>query len=63
MVYVGTDETGKHYFLDSSGNRFEYICELKNDFAQSIVNKFASKISRVALNHSEWLRLKQKNDE
>jgi hypothetical protein len=45
------------FFLDSFGRRFEYVCELKNDFAQNIANKFASELSRVAVNHSEWLRL------
>ena len=34
-----------------------YFRELKNDFAQGIANSFASQVSRVATNHSEWLRL------
>jgi hypothetical protein len=51
-------DNNEWFFLDSFGRRFDYICELKNDFAQSIANQFASQISRVALNHSEWLRLK-----
>lgn len=45
------------FFLDSFGRRFEYLGELKNDFAQGIANSFASQVSRVATNHSEWLRL------
>lgn len=57
-VYQKGLDNNESFFLDSSGRRFDYICELKNDFAQSIANQFASQISRVALNHSEWLRLK-----
>ena len=48
------------FFEDSSQKRFEYLCELKNDFAQSIANEFAARLSRVALNQSEWLRLNAK---
>jgi hypothetical protein len=57
MILVRGEEPNKWFFLDSFGRRFEYICELKNDFAQNIANNFASKVSRVAVNHSEWLRL------
>lgn len=57
MVFVRGEDSEKWFFLDSFGRRFEYVCELKNDFAQSIANTFASQISRVAMNHSEWLRL------
>lgn len=57
MVVVRKDSSDKWFFLDSFGRRFEYIAELKNDFAQGIANIFASQVSRVATNHSEWLRL------
>lgn len=57
MVVVKGDTCQEWFFLDSFGRRFEYVAELKNDFAQGIANNFASKISRVATNHSEWLRL------
>lgn len=45
------------YFTDIQDRRFNVICELKNDFAQSISNNFAAQVSRVGMNHSEWLRL------
>jgi hypothetical protein len=35
---------------------FEWIGELKNDFSQSVSNDFSSEMSRVAMDHSEWLR-------
>ena len=57
MVCVRRNESNDCFFLDSFERRFEYLCELKNDFAQRIANNFASHISRVAVNHSEWLRL------
>jgi hypothetical protein len=34
----------------------EWIGELKSDFAQSLANQFASNLSRVGMDHSEWLR-------
>jgi hypothetical protein len=34
----------------------EWIGELKNDFSQSISNNFAAGLSRVGMDHSEWLR-------
>lgn len=57
MVQVQGINSDNWFFLDSFGKRFEYLGELKNDFAQRIANNFASQISRVATNHSEWLRL------
>ena len=44
-------------YIDINGKKFKYICELKNDFSQSIVNNYAAQLSRVGMNHSEWLRL------
>jgi hypothetical protein len=57
MVYVRGEHLDRWFFQDSNEQRFEYLCELKNDFAQSIANNFGSQVSRVAVNHSEWLRL------
>lgn len=57
MVVVKGNSSKEWFFLDSFGRRFEYVAELKNDFAQGIANIFASQMSRVATNHSEWLRL------
>lgn len=57
MVVVKGNSSKECFFLDSFGRRFEYVAELKNDFAQGIANIFASQMSRVATNHSEWLRL------
>lgn len=34
----------------------EWLGELKNDFSQSIANSFATGLSRVGMDHSEWLR-------
>lgn len=56
-VQVEGEGSGHWFFKDSSGKCFEYLGELKNDFAQGIANNFASQVSRVATNHSEWLRL------
>ena len=43
-------------FIFVGETSMEWIGELKNDFAQHISNRFASNLSRVGINHSEWLR-------
>ena len=37
--------------------KFEWICDLKKDHAQRIVNELAATISRVGINESEWIRI------
>ena len=43
-------------FKDSDGNEYLWVGELKPEFAQSIAQLIADRMSRVALNRSEWLR-------
>ncbi|VFQ46897.1 response regulator receiver domain [Desulfoluna butyratoxydans] len=43
-------------FEDVSYKEFKFICELKPEYAQRLSNAFATEISRVATNNSEWLR-------
>lgn len=43
-------------FEDSSSNKYVWLGNLKYQFAQRIANEFASQISRVGLDESEWLR-------
>ncbi len=50
------DDTGHFFFTDVNGTRFEWLGELKPEFAQRIAHRFASALSRVAVNNSEWLR-------
>lgn len=46
--YVFTDITTKKYF---------WVAELKEMFAQHIVSAYASQLSRVGIDNSEWIRL------
>lgn len=46
----------KYYFSDIEGKRYQWIAELKRDHTQRIANNFASLLSRVGLDESEWLR-------
>ena len=41
---------------DGPGTIYDWIGELKPEFAQRIANQFATLMSRVAVNNSEWLR-------
>lgn len=46
----------KFFFSSSDGTKYRWVAELKRDHAQRIANNFASNLSRVGLNESEWLR-------
>ena len=43
-------------FKDADGNKYLWVGELKPEFAQSIAQLIADRVSRVPLNRSEWLR-------
>ena len=45
-----------YVFTDVGCNRYEWIGELKAEVAHSIGQALASKLSRIALDKSEWLR-------
>lgn len=53
--YVPQDN--KYVFTDITGQRFIWIAELKEMFAQHIVSAYASQLSRVGIDNSEWIRL------
>jgi|GEM_PF-2273516 len=46
----------KAYPKKASVTKYEWIGELKRDYAQRIANRYASKISRIGLDEYEWLR-------
>lgn len=54
QIVRAIQEDGKIMMIGNS--KMEWIGELKSDFAQSIANKFSSNLSRVGMDHSEWLR-------
>ena len=54
-VAAERDDTG-FFFTDSEHVRFEWLGELKASFAQRLAQEFASGLSRVAVDDSEWLR-------
>ncbi|WP_158859345.1 response regulator receiver domain [Lunatibacter salilacus] len=45
-----------YYFKSNHNERFLWLADLKDSHAQREVHKFASQISRVGLDESEWLR-------
>ena len=47
---------GQFSFTSTNGTRFNWIGELKAEFAQRVAQHFASGLSRVATDNSEWLR-------
>ena len=60
MAVVAKKESASYFFKDASNKKYEWIGELKAEFAQSLAQSFASTLSRVALDKSEWLRRSEK---
>ena len=58
-VVAEHDSTG-FYFTDTASVRFDWLGELKMEFAQRIAHEFTSGLSRVAVTDSEWLLGKAK---
>lgn len=55
---VGDELENKKYVFESKyGEEYEWVLELKDLQAQRIVDAYCSKLSRVGLDESEWLRL------
>ena len=50
-------ENGEYVFEDTNGKQFVWVAELKELFAQHIVSAYASQLSRVGIDNSEWIRL------
>ena len=49
------DDTGIYFDIFNENQKLYWVCELKNDFAQLISNQFSTQISRVGIDHYEWL--------
>ena len=54
---AGTDQT--FIFKDAQGGEYRWAGELKAEFAQSIAQAIAVRMSRIPLNPSEWIRRSQ----
>ena len=54
VVAGGSDP--RFYFTDEDNVRFDWLGELKAEFAQRVAQHFAAGLSRVPINNSEWLR-------
>jgi hypothetical protein len=49
---------GDHfYFKNKKGRKYRWVGELRPEQAQRLANEFATNLSRVGLDESEWLRL------
>ena len=55
----GPDE--QFFFTCTKGTKFKWIGELKADFAQRVAQHFASGLSPVAIDNSEWLRRRERS--
>ena len=47
---------GPFVFTDIDGHKYEWLGELKSEFAHRMAQTFAETLSRVAVDDSEWLR-------
>lgn len=59
-VIAEKSKDGHFFFNGKDGKKFYWIGELKADFAQRVAQHFASGLSRVATDNSEWLRRSEK---
>lgn len=50
-------KNNEYVFEDTDGKSFVWVAELKEMFAQYIVSTYASQLSRVGVDNSEWIRL------
>ena len=53
---ISVEENGAEYFFDVSGQKYNWIDQLRTSHAQRAVELFASDLSRVGLTESEWIR-------
>jgi len=51
------NKEGHYYFRDTNNNEYKWLGELRTDQSQRLVHQFATAVSRIGLNESEWLRL------
>ena len=57
LKLVAAERCGSKWnFEAESLKKFEWVCELKDEHAQRIVNEFAATFARVGVNESEWVR-------
>ena len=56
-MIIAMHENAAYYFTNTNNAKYKWIGELRPEHAQKIANEFASNLSRVGLDESEWLRL------
>ena len=56
VLATGGEPSQAFTFKDVSGGEYRWVGELKAEFAQSIAQAIAERMSRMPLNKSEWLR-------
>lgn len=58
-VVIAKESNDKFYFISDYKEKFQWLADLKEAHAQREINNYATKISRVGLDESEWLRRKR----
>lgn len=56
QTILASYQGGRYYFISNYGERFLWMADLNDDHAQRVANNYASQLSRVGLDESEWLR-------
>ena len=60
QAVIANQRDSSFFFSSISGDDYRWIAELKSAHASRVAHQFATKISRVGLDESEWLRRKAK---
>ena len=56
IVVALEEETGKFYFKDVQGHRYQWIAEMKDEHALGIASEVSSALARPGPNDAEWIR-------
>lgn len=56
IVLSRHDDTRGHYFVDCDGTEYEWLGELKAEFAQRLAHRYGDHLGRVPAEETEWLR-------
>lgn len=56
IVLSRHDDTRGHHFVDCDGTEYEWLGELKAEFAQRLAHRYGAHLGRVPAEETEWLR-------
>lgn len=56
-MITANNHSGIHYFQSTDAQEYQWVGELRAELAQKFAHEYATSLSRIGVNESEWLRL------